>query len=105
MIQILIQVRLRTSTKHPKFDLTRIRTHDLQIMAVHFISLKTPALTTLLGHQLHLQLMQGRVGYEYFESTRVPVLRTSEVHEYFMSTLALFTKVLEYKYRVLKMYS
>ena len=33
------------STMHPKFDLTRVRTHDLQVMTVHFMSLWRPALT------------------------------------------------------------
>ena len=28
------------STTHPKFDLTGVRTHDLQIMIVHFMSLR-----------------------------------------------------------------
>ena len=28
------------STKQPKFNLTGVRTHDLQIMTVHFMSLR-----------------------------------------------------------------
>ena len=28
------------STTHPKFDLTGVQTHDLQIMTVHFMSLR-----------------------------------------------------------------
>ena len=28
------------STTHPRFDLTGVRTHDLQIMTVHFMSLR-----------------------------------------------------------------
>ena len=28
------------STTHPKFDPTRVRSHDLQIMTVHFMSLR-----------------------------------------------------------------
>ena len=33
----LVQVR---RTTHPKFELIGIQTHDLQIMAVHFMSLR-----------------------------------------------------------------
>ena len=38
----LVQVRLRTvlSTMHPKFDLTGVQTHDLQIITVQFMSLR-----------------------------------------------------------------
>ena len=44
----LVQVWQGRSTTHPKFDPTWVRTHDLQIMTVHFMSLRseTPALTT-----------------------------------------------------------
>ena len=40
-IYILVQVRLR-STTHLKFDLTRVWTHDLQIMTVNCMSLRHP---------------------------------------------------------------
>ena len=35
-----VQVRLRTSTTHPKFDPTRVRTHDLHIMTIQLMSLR-----------------------------------------------------------------
>ena len=31
---------LDRNTMHPKFDLTGVQTHDLQIMTVHFMSLR-----------------------------------------------------------------
>ena len=37
----LDQVQLRSSSNpHPKFDLARVLTHDLQIMTVDFMSLR-----------------------------------------------------------------
>ena len=38
---------LDRSTTHPKFDPTGVRTHDLQIMTVYFMSLRRLLLTTL----------------------------------------------------------
>ena len=61
-------------TMHPKFDPTGVRTHDLQITTVHFMSLKMPALTTWpsltsflsrlskLPNQYHLQSEPGNFG-------------------------------------------
>ena len=42
------------STMHPKFNLNGIRTHDLQIMTVHFMSLRH--LLEPLGHQWLTQI-------------------------------------------------
>ena len=38
------------STTHPKFDSTGVRTHDLQIMTVYFMSLKNSHFTFLHIH-------------------------------------------------------
>ena len=35
----LVQIRLRTDYNAPHFDQTGVQTHDLQIMAAHFMSL------------------------------------------------------------------
>ena len=43
------------STTHPKFDSTGVRTHDLQIMAVHFYVTERPALTTWLSVTPHFR--------------------------------------------------
>ena len=41
------------STKHTKFDLSRVRTHDLQIITAHFMSLRC---LTLLGIRMQYKL-------------------------------------------------
>ena len=43
---LLVQVRLRTSSTHPKFDPTEVSTHNLQIMSAHFHVTEMLALTT-----------------------------------------------------------
>ena len=46
-VTCLVQAGFRTEVPStPKFDLTGVRTHDLWIMTVHFMSPETPALTT-----------------------------------------------------------
>ena len=40
IVYFWIQYNLDKSTTHPKFDPTGIQTHDLQIMTVHFMSLR-----------------------------------------------------------------
>ena len=48
MLFFWFKYNLDRSVMHPKFDLTRIRTHGLQIMTVHFMChvTETPVLTT-----------------------------------------------------------
>ena len=43
------------STKHPKFDPTGVRTHDLQIMTAHFMSLRSK--TIVFYDQQHFALI------------------------------------------------
>ena len=47
-VTFLVQVQLWPdwSTMHPKFNLTGVRTHDLQISKVHFMLIETFALST-----------------------------------------------------------
>ena len=41
ILYVLVQVRLRTEIlSTPKFDLTTVQNHDLQIMTVHCMSLR-----------------------------------------------------------------
>ena len=49
LTMFFLQVQQNRSTTHPKFDLTRVQTHDLQIMTVHFMSLRR--LLSQLCHQ------------------------------------------------------
>ena len=41
------------STTHSKFDSTGVRTHDLQIMTVHFMSLRLKYLASLVPYQTY----------------------------------------------------
>ena len=68
MLKIFLdQVREDKSTMHPKFDLTRVQTHDLQIMTVHFMSLFTeaPALTTCPSVTSTKYTVGNMIGLEY----------------------------------------
>ena len=47
------------STTHPKFDPTGVRTHDLQLMTVIFMSTETPSLTTRPSVTSHVNVISA----------------------------------------------